>query len=146
MDLRNLFNKNDNGQSFVEFALVLPILILLVLGIIQFGIVFYGQVTITSAAREAARMASIGKYQGEIELKIEEIVSKAPFLYVDINDVDVNPTIPYTNTDVDERVRGEPVKYIIPGKMNILFPFLGKGSGPPQMDIYGKATMRFQFY
>ena len=146
MDLRNLFKRKEKGQSFVEFALVLPILILLVLGIIQFGIIFYGQVTITSAAREAARMASVGKYLGEIETRIDEIVSKAPFLDVDITEVTATPEIPYSFTDEDLRVREEPVEFIIPGKMNIIFPFAGKGTNPPHFNIYGKATMRFQFY
>mgnify|MGYP002260725590 CR=1 FL=1 len=39
----------------VEFAIVLPVLLLIVLGIIQFGFIFNSYVTITNATREAAR-------------------------------------------------------------------------------------------
>jgi Flp pilus assembly protein TadG len=45
----------------VEFALVLPILLLLVLGIIQFGILFNHYVTLTDAVRAGARQAAVSR-------------------------------------------------------------------------------------
>jgi Flp pilus assembly protein TadG len=45
----------------VEFALVLPVLLLLVMGIIQFGIVFNNWIQVTSAAREGARKAAVSR-------------------------------------------------------------------------------------
>lgn len=53
------FKKNEKGQSLVEFALVLPILILLILGMVEFGWILNGQITLTSAAREGARAAIV---------------------------------------------------------------------------------------
>jgi Flp pilus assembly protein TadG len=50
------------GQSLVEFALVLTPLFLILLGIIQFGFIFNAYITITNATREAAREASIYVY------------------------------------------------------------------------------------
>ena len=52
----------EGGQSLVEFALILPALMLLLLGVIQFGFVFQSYVTLSTAAREAARDASIYVY------------------------------------------------------------------------------------
>lgn len=52
----------SRGQSLVEFALVLPLLLLILLAIIQFGFIFNTQVTITNAAREGARAATIYPY------------------------------------------------------------------------------------
>lgn len=49
----------DEGQSLVEFALVLTPLFLILLGIIQFGFIFNAYITITNGTREAAREASI---------------------------------------------------------------------------------------
>jgi TadE-like protein len=46
------------GQSLVEFAIVLPILLLLVGGIIQFGILFWTQNTMTQIARDTGRWAA----------------------------------------------------------------------------------------
>ncbi|GHH97576.1 TadE/TadG family type IV pilus assembly protein [Neobacillus kokaensis] len=59
--------KSEKGQSLVEFALILPLLVMLVLGIIDFGRIFHAYLTIDHAGREAARAASIGKTQAEAE-------------------------------------------------------------------------------
>jgi Flp pilus assembly protein TadG len=47
------------GQSLVEFSLVIMPLMLVLLGIIQFGFVFNAYVTMTNAAREGARSGTI---------------------------------------------------------------------------------------
>ncbi len=51
--------KNEKGQSMVEFALILPVLILIVAGIVDFGWLFWGKMTLTSAAREGARVYAV---------------------------------------------------------------------------------------
>jgi Flp pilus assembly protein TadG len=45
----------QRGTSAIEFALVLPVLILLVFGIIEFGLLLYDQQVITNASREGVR-------------------------------------------------------------------------------------------
>lgn len=52
--------KSERGQSLVEFAIILPVIILLLLGILDFGRVFHAYLTIDHAGREAARAGSIG--------------------------------------------------------------------------------------
>ncbi|HEX5823908.1 MAG TPA: TadE family protein [Candidatus Limnocylindrales bacterium] len=52
----------ERGQSLVEFSLVLIPLLLIMLGIIQFGLIFNAQVTITNAAREGARAATVYRF------------------------------------------------------------------------------------
>jgi len=54
------------GQSLVEFALMMPILFFILLGIIQFGFIFNTYVTMTNAAREAARIGTIYQYDGSL--------------------------------------------------------------------------------
>ncbi|NUT37963.1 MAG: pilus assembly protein [Hamadaea sp.] len=49
----------DGGAAAVEFALVLPLLLLIVFGIIDFGRLLNAQIKTTEAAREGARAASI---------------------------------------------------------------------------------------
>jgi Flp pilus assembly protein TadG len=49
----------DRGQSLVEFALVFPIFIILILGIIDFGMGLKSWIDITNSAREAARWAAV---------------------------------------------------------------------------------------
>lgn len=50
------------GQALVEFAAVLLPILLIVVGIIQFGLIFGANVTLTNATREAARSATIVRY------------------------------------------------------------------------------------
>ena len=45
----------------VEFALVIPLLLLLIFGIIQFGILFNNYLTLTDAVRAGARQASVSR-------------------------------------------------------------------------------------
>ena len=51
----------DRGAAAVEFALLLPVLLLLVFGIIDFGRALNAQITLTQAAREGARIAALGE-------------------------------------------------------------------------------------
>jgi Flp pilus assembly protein TadG len=51
--------KKENGQAMVEFALVLPILLLFIGGIIDFGWIFNNQLAANNASREAARYIAI---------------------------------------------------------------------------------------
>ena len=51
--------RRDDGASAVEFALVLPILLALLMGILEFGWAFNGFITVTGAAREGARIAAV---------------------------------------------------------------------------------------
>jgi Flp pilus assembly protein TadG len=53
--------RNEKGQSMAEFALVLPVLAMLLFAIIQFGIVFYNYVQITDATRAGARKAAVSR-------------------------------------------------------------------------------------
>jgi Flp pilus assembly protein TadG len=50
--------RRDSGQALPEFALVLPLFLLLLFAIIQFGITFGAQTAVVSSVRNAARYAS----------------------------------------------------------------------------------------
>ena len=54
------------GQSLVEFAMVLPILLILFGGIIQFGVIFWAQNTLTQVVRDTGRWAATQQYRGSI--------------------------------------------------------------------------------
>lgn len=51
--------KREDGQSMVEFALILPIFLLILCGIIDFGWLFYNQLSLNNACREGARYAVV---------------------------------------------------------------------------------------
>lgn len=54
----------DDGQAAVEFAIVVPAILALLLGILQCGIAFSHYVTVTDAARAAARKAVLIRQEG----------------------------------------------------------------------------------
>jgi Flp pilus assembly protein TadG len=56
---RRLPYRQERGQELVEYALLLPVLLLLTVGIMEFSIISFAYNTIANAAREGARMAII---------------------------------------------------------------------------------------
>ncbi|MBQ2848129.1 MAG: pilus assembly protein [Clostridia bacterium] len=61
---RSKKNKREDGQAMVEFALVLPIFLLILCGIIDFGWLFYNQLSLNNACREGARYAVVNTADG----------------------------------------------------------------------------------
>jgi Flp pilus assembly protein TadG len=55
---------DERGQTMVEFALVLPLMALLLFGVIQFGILFNNYVTLTDAVRAGVRKAAVSRELG----------------------------------------------------------------------------------
>lgn len=49
----------SRGQALVEFAVVLPVFLLILAGVIDFGLGLYSQMTVINAAREGARLAVV---------------------------------------------------------------------------------------
>jgi hypothetical protein len=58
--------KNESGQSMVETALLLPVLLLLLVGILDFGRVLYSYAHLHMAAQESVRVGSLGRSDSEI--------------------------------------------------------------------------------
>ena len=68
--MRGIKEKNpERGAALVELAIVLPLLLLILVGIIEFGLLFYNQQVLTNSSREGAR-AGIAHLE---EVKIKEI-------------------------------------------------------------------------
>ncbi|WP_423799540.1 TadE family protein [Neobacillus sp. SAB-20_R2A] len=67
--------KSEKGQSMVETALILPILIMLLFGIVDFGRAFHAYLTLDHAGREAARLASLGKSDTDIRNKVDSSIA-----------------------------------------------------------------------
>ena len=56
---------NQRGQTMAELALVLPVLLVLLLGIAQFGVTFNNYVSLTDAVRAGARKAAVSRNLGD---------------------------------------------------------------------------------
>ncbi len=75
----------QSGISIVEFALVLPVLMLLFFSIVEFGVAFYKQQVLTSAAREAARIGVVAVNPRPTAAQVEEEV------YAYLDEVGLDP-------------------------------------------------------
>jgi Flp pilus assembly protein TadG len=105
--------RRRKGQSLAEFAITLPILLILTFGVIEFGRIFQAWVTLQNSARAAVRYASTGQYYDDrYELKLKFDTSNPA---VTLNDAtglipcvddgtdSVNPPRSWSAPSVDQR-------------------------------------------
>jgi Flp pilus assembly protein TadG len=77
--LRNRW-RNEKGAEFVEFALAFPLLLLVLMGIFDFGLMFQQYEVLTNAAREGARVATLPGYTNtDVTTRVQQYVD-ASFL------------------------------------------------------------------
>lgn len=106
--------KSQKGQSLVEFALILPLFIVVLFGIMEFGRLWEMTNLITSASREGARVAAIaGTSQSQAINAAQNVLSAA-----NINDATISISGPNSSNEVSVTVsiNYEPITgSIIPG-------------------------------
>ena len=129
--------RNQKGQSLVEFALILPVLLLLVFGIIQFGIIFNGQISVTSAAREGARVAVV---LGEAEARNRVENALAGALLVDFDPTDPGNVI-FTTEDPKS---GNELAVTVKASVPILVPLLPGLVGGTDFNLESTSVMRME--
>ncbi len=67
--------KKNRGASAVEFAIILPLLVLLAFGIIELGFLLYDQAMITNASREGARIGIVFRNPAVTDAEISSVVN-----------------------------------------------------------------------
>lgn len=125
----------EEGQTLVEFALVLPVLLMLVLGIAEFGWVFFARISATNGAREGARALAV-KYD-------------LPFAATSANNAMqglnfLSSTKPVVQASTIPKSHANPIPkavVIIDGKIDALIGLYL----PQQVPIYAKAVMRVEY-
>jgi Flp pilus assembly protein TadG len=85
-------HRHTLGQGIVEFALLLPILLLLIVGVFDLGRAFHALITITNAAREGARYGTL--HASDEDGMVQAAVNEAAGSGIDITtgDVDISCT------------------------------------------------------
>jgi len=69
-------DREERGAALVEFALALPLLLVVIGGIVDFGFTFQRYEVITNAAREGARMASLPGYgQNSVDARVRDYIA-----------------------------------------------------------------------
>ena len=68
--------KDQNGGAAVEFALILPLLIFLLFGIVEFGLLQYNKLILTNASREGARAGVVMRIPRLNDLEIQTVANQ----------------------------------------------------------------------
>jgi Flp pilus assembly protein TadG len=90
---RSLKIRDERGQAMTEFALVLPIIALLLFGVIQFGITFNNYLTLTDAVRAGARKGAVARHLTDNrEAVVEQAVVDAS-TDLHLSDLDVTVSV-----------------------------------------------------
>lgn len=128
----NRRQSRDRGAAAVEFALVLPLLLLILLGIFEFGRLFNIQLILSNSAREAARVMAIEDDVATAQLA--GVAGAAGALNPDLStdDIDIDPGSCEDNpgTAVTATVTYE-TSFLVPGFWDLVtgddFVIEGKG-------------------
>ncbi|NTW05633.1 MAG: pilus assembly protein [Peptococcaceae bacterium] len=132
MKLLNI-KEDQQGQSIVELALVLPIFLLLFMGIVEFGIIFHNYLVITNASREGARIAIIGSSDLNIT---NRILSASTSLQPEKLQIKISP-------DSTQRKSGTLTTVEVSYHHNPIFPVL-YNLAPDLLILTSKTTMQIE--
>jgi len=83
----------ERGQAFVELALVLPVLLLLLLGVVQFGNIFRDYIALTDATRVGARQAAVSRSIQPVSNRIPLVVSRVQRAAVNLDKNQMSITV-----------------------------------------------------
>lgn len=110
--------KGEQGQALVEMALVLPLIFLLLFGVMEMGRIGYAYLTVSNAAREGARTATIGGSDSDIKNKIGNSAANLDKTRLII---DISPIEGYRQSGHDATIKvSYPVDLVIPIVGNIV--------------------------
>jgi Flp pilus assembly protein TadG len=89
----------EKGQALVEIALILPIFLLLLLGIVQFGTVFRDYIALTDATRVGARQASVARSIQPESARVPNIITKTQNAAVNLDKTKMTITVTPVKVD-----------------------------------------------
>jgi Flp pilus assembly protein TadG len=117
------------GQSLVEAALTVPIAVTIMLGVVEFGAVYFTRASIENGAREGARYGSIHPTDvSGIESRVRQMVTG-----VDPATIQVDVTYPDGDTLPSDRIR-----------VTVTYPLATFWPGPASGTYDTAATMRIE--
>lgn len=119
--------KNEHGSVMVEFALVSMFLVLLLAGIIQFGLVFNTFLILEDVARNAARTAAVATLSDD-QIK-SNIINSTTAIGLDFSNIQIEPAI---------RTRGQMLTVTINYQYQIPVTF---GILPESYSLTARASM-----
>lgn len=132
------FRRKEQGQAIVEMALILPIILMLVFGIVEFGRILQTYMVVTDLSREGARAGAVGKSDAQIVTVVDNNATAAG---LDTGNPDYIVTI--TPSSLGPRARGSSVMVQVSYSVHIIAPIISNIIGDPYV-LTSQTTMRVE--
>lgn len=119
--------RRERGAAAVEFALVIPVFLLLVFGIIEFSRLYNIQVSLTNAARSASRVMAIANDQG---LAVDAAIEASPSLNPALSAANIafSPTACSSGVNMSVSITYE--ANLLTGWFGVTLPLSGEAATP----------------
>ena len=142
----------DRGQSLVEFALILPVLMIMVFGIIDFGLGLRSYISLTNATREGARFAAVGNSAGAYPANCDgtsntTVIGRVCYTIegLDLADVDtVSVAYPNGQTPGNSVVVSADYTYNYITPIGDIVDFFSGGTFPDSLSLSTSTDMRLE--
>lgn len=131
--------RTDRGAAAVEFALVLPLLLLLVFGIIDFGRAYASQIALTQGAREGVRLLALKGSVADVEARLPT-TAVAPLVPGATDPVSVGSAVTCGSATDAQLVLRQDFSYITP--LPGLAVAFGGSAWDTSVVMEGEAVMR----
>jgi Flp pilus assembly protein TadG len=129
--------RRQRGQNLVEFALVAPLFLLLVMAIVDFGWLFKTYITTTNCAREGARIGIVGATEATIEARATDPSKGCP------SDSTATATGAQGPPGADLKVEVKHT-YTFITPIGSLLTLVSGGTLPDHIDLSASTTMRME--
>lgn len=125
--------REEKGQAVVELALVLSLLLLILLGILTFGLVMHDYLSVTYASREGARAAALG---GSDAAVVDAVTTALP--------ATLDPALVTTTITPAQgnRPRGATITVTVSYPIPLDIPFIASALGRDSLTLSGSTVMR----
>lgn len=136
-------NGGERGAAAVEFAIVVPLLLLILLALVDFGRMFFVQVSVNAASREGARASSLGQSTAQVDALVQasspgtaELSTLSGSSVLNVVQSPCSPAISNENTAVTVSV---PFSWFTP--LGLLQVYDAENPGPGATVLSSKAEM-----
>lgn len=142
------FSRSERGQSLVELAITLPILVLLLLGTLDFGMAIFSYSMLRDAAQEGAfygsfnpsNIAEIENRARNISPRAEDEIFSSPVQLRDTDLIKVSVRALGNYCQGAENGAANSIQVNVSYKYPLLMPFIGRLIGSNTISLTGTAT------
>jgi TadE-like protein len=145
--VRTRLRRRTRGQSLTEFALILPLLILLLMGILDFGRAIFAFNTLSNAAREGARVAIVDQtVTSGVPAGAQEAANQAVGMDLDASDtadVEVTYLLPDLSGPCPDRSLGCIAQVRVQYEFRAITPVIGNIVGAIPLESVTQLPIEF---